>query len=244
MNRRLPFLIALQFLTRIPVRLPCTPDEQATGKSILYYPLIGLIIGMLFGTIWYLTAPLSETLRAAILLCCWTLITGGLHLDGLADTADALVGGHGQKDQTLKIMKDPRSGPIAVITLVCILLLQYSALQSINNLPLLILIPVIARSQILLLFSSTDYVREQGLGSALKNYLPQKSVYPILIGISLVIIMFGGSAGIWLLISNLVIFHFWRRLFVKIIGGFSGDVAGALVVLSETVSLLIVAIAS
>ena len=70
----------------------------------------------------------SPLLQAALLLALWVALTGALHLDGLADSADAWLGGFGDPARTLEIMKDPRSGPVAVVVLVLLLLLKFSAL--------------------------------------------------------------------------------------------------------------------
>jgi len=242
MPKLLPFLVALQFLTRLPVRLPITPDDKSMGQSILYYPLVGLIIGIIISLIFFISDNVDDALQAALVLFCWTLLTGALHLDGLADTVDALAGGHGQKGRILQIMKDPAAGPMAVITLICVMLLQYSALISIQDGLVLIAIPVISRALVLLLFINTDYVREQGLGSTLKTHLPHKTAYWVLAISSFTVVMFLGLDGSLLIGLNLALLFYIRGKLIKSIGGFSGDVAGALLVLSETLSLVTVAI--
>ncbi|PWQ89005.1 adenosylcobinamide-GDP ribazoletransferase, partial [Enterococcus faecium] len=88
--------------------------------------------GLLFGLLLWLASHLLQgtpsPLHAALLLTLWVLLSGALHLDGLADSADAWLGGFGDRERTLRIMKDPRSGPIAVVTLVLVLLLKFCAL--------------------------------------------------------------------------------------------------------------------
>lgn len=106
----LPFWIALQFLSSLPIRLPGMPTPQELGRSLLFYPLVGLLFGAI---LWALNGLLLGTpllLHAALLLTVWVLLSGGLHLDGLADSADAWLGGFGDRERTLTIMKDPRSG--------------------------------------------------------------------------------------------------------------------------------------
>ncbi|KOX66360.1 cobalamin synthase, partial [Pseudomonas psychrophila] len=91
----LPFWIALQFLSSLPIRLPGMPQPQEMGRSLLFYPLVGLLFGLL---LWGLNALLTDAplmLHAALLLTAWVLLSGGLHLDGLADSADAWLGGFG-----------------------------------------------------------------------------------------------------------------------------------------------------
>ena len=89
----LPLWIALQFLSSLPIRLPGMPSPQELGRSLLFYPLVGLLFG---GLLWGLNALLSGApamLHAAILLTVWVVLSGGLHLDGLADSTDAWLGG-------------------------------------------------------------------------------------------------------------------------------------------------------
>ncbi|MCK5336807.1 MAG: adenosylcobinamide-GDP ribazoletransferase, partial [Gammaproteobacteria bacterium] len=168
-----PFLLALQFLTRIPTPNLKDISERDIGLSQYYYPLIGLIIGLILVVSSQLISLPSSGLEAALLLTIWVLITGALHIDGLADCADAWVGGYGDKEKTLSIMKDPQSGPIAVTLVVCVLLIKFAAIEAIitnEAWTALILAPVISRSMLPLLFQTTPYVRTKGLGSALTQH--------------------------------------------------------------------------
>ena len=91
----LPFWIALQFLSSLPVRLAGMPPPQAMGRSLLCYPLVGLLFGGLLWALNLLLAGSPALLHAALLLGAWVLLSGGLHLDGLADSADAWLGSFG-----------------------------------------------------------------------------------------------------------------------------------------------------
>src|SRR3990170_9070840 len=124
------FFIAVQFLTRFPLPAFDRPKGRDVGRSLLFYPLVGLLIGAVLVALNEAAAGASGAVRAALLLAAWVIVTGGLHLDGLADSADAWVGGLGDRERTLAIMKDPRSGPAAVTTLVVILILKFAALQT------------------------------------------------------------------------------------------------------------------
>ena len=171
------FALAVQFLTRIPLNINITVSEQRLGQSVLFYPLVGLLIGSFLLILIHLLPEQSFAINAAIILTAWVLVTGGLHLDGLADCSDAWAGGLGDKERSLKIMKDPAAGPIAVIILVLILLLKWNAIQSLlladTGLNFLLLAPFLGRVSILILMLSTPYVRENGLGSAMQKHLPQ-----------------------------------------------------------------------
>lgn len=240
-----PLLIALQFLTRLPVRLPGMPEPRQVGRSLLWYPLVGLLIGALLLAGAWLLDGCPVLLSAALLLALWVGLSGGLHLDGLADTADAWVGGYGDRERTLTIMKDPRSGPIAVVVLVVVLLLKFAALAALLQagqwLPLL-LAPWLARGMLPLLFLTTPYVRAGGLGQALAEHLPRRELPVWLAAQGVLMLVLGWSAWI-ALATALVVFAWLRGRFVQRLGGTTGDTAGAMVELVEVAVLVVVALA-
>ncbi|MFJ7145563.1 adenosylcobinamide-GDP ribazoletransferase [Pseudomonas protegens] len=237
----LPFWIALQFLSSLPIRLPGMPQPEELGRSLLFYPLVGLLFGVL---LWLLDVVLAGTpllVHAALLLTAWVLLSGGLHLDGLADSADAWLGGFGDRERTLSIMKDPRSGPIAVVTLLLVLLLKFAALVALIERQqgfALLLAPLIGRASLLGLFLSTPYVRAGGLGQALADHLPALAGRQVL-GLSvLVCLLLGGYSGLWAVLLAVVLFFWLRQLMIRRLGGTTGDTAGALLELLETAVLL------
>jgi adenosylcobinamide-GDP ribazoletransferase len=234
----LPFWIALQFLSSLPVRLPGMPSPQASGRSLLFYPAVGLLFGVL---LWAASALLAGTpvlLHAALLLALWVVLSGGLHLDGLADSADAWLGGFGDRERTLLIMKDPRSGPMAVVTLVLVLLLKFGARLALleqGQQAALVLAPVLARAAMLGLFMGTPYVRAGGLGQALADHLPRRAGAWLLAGVALVSLAF---CGVWVSLLVLAGFMALRRQMIKRLGGTTGDTAGAMLELLELLVLL------
>lgn len=237
----LPFWIALQFLSSLPVRLPGMPEPGQLGRSLLFYPLVGLLFG---GLLWLLNAWLTGApplLHAALLLTAWVLLSGGLHLDGLADSADAWLGGFGDRERTLLIMKDPRSGPIAVITLVLVLLLKFTALLALieqgQGLALLI-VPVLGRAALLGLFLTTPYVRAGGLGQALADHLPRRAGWQVLLVCALGCVLVVGWGGVFALLVASVVFMGLRQMMVRRLGGCTGDTAGALLELLEVAVLV------
>ena len=239
-----PLLIALQFLTRLPVRLPGMPEPRQVGRSLLWYPLVGLLIGtLLLAGAWLLDGR-PVLLSAALLLALWVGLSGGLHLDGLADTADAWVGGYGDRERTLTIMKDPRSGPIAVVVLVVVLLLKFSALVALLEagqwMPLL-LAPWLARGMLPLLFLTTPYVRAGGLGQTLAEHLPRREL-PVWLAIQGVVMLVLGWAAWIALVMALAIFAWLRGRFMQRLGGTTGDTAGAMVEIVEVGVLVAVAL--
>lgn len=238
-----PWWIALQFLTRLPVTLAGMPAPEQIGRSLLFYPLVGLLIGLLLLFAQHLLSDSAVLLQAALLLTVWAGISGGLHLDGLADSADAWVGGFGDRERTLAIMKDPRSGPIAVVVLVLLLLLKFAALVALLESGaglLLLLVPWLARCLLPVLFLTTPYVRAGGLGQALAEHLPRQQL-PWMLGANAVaMLLFGWPALLALLVAG-VIFIWLRILMLKRLGGATGDTAGALLEIAECSVLLALA---
>ncbi|OUM39064.1 adenosylcobinamide-GDP ribazoletransferase [Pseudomonas putida] len=233
----LPFWIALQFLSSLPVSLPGMPEPRELGRSLLFYPLVGLLFGLLLWLASLLLQGTPAPLHAALLLTVWVLLSGALHLDGLADSADAWLGGFGDRERTLQIMKDPRSGPIAVVTLVLVLLLKFCALWVLVEQGIgaqLLLAPLIGRAAMLGLFLSTPYVRPGGLGQALAEHLPRRAAGWVLLGTALFCLVFGG----WVVVLALAVFAWLRHLMCRRLGGTTGDTAGALLELLELAVIL------
>lgn len=237
----LPFWIALQFLSSLPVRLPGMPEPEQLGRSLLFYPVVGLLFG---GLLWLLDALLLGTpslLHAALLLTAWVLLSGGLHLDGLADSADAWLGGFGDRERTLLIMKDPRSGPIAVVTLVLVLLLKFAALVALieqGQTLALIIVPMLGRAALLGLFLTTPYVRAGGLGQALADHLPRRAGWWVLVTCALGCVLATGWAAASALGVAFAVFVGLRWMMLRRLGGCTGDTAGALVEVLEVVVLV------
>jgi len=242
----LPLWIALQFLSSLPIRLPGMPEPQQLGRSLLFYPLVGLLFGVILWAFNLALAGAPLLLHAALLLTVWVLLSGALHLDGLADSADAWLGGFGDRERTLTIMKDPRSGPIAVVTLVLVLLLKFCALLALieqGHAVMLIIVPLLGRAALLGLFLTTPYVRAGGLGQALADHLPRRAGWWVLGASALACLLIAGVKAIVALVVALVGFVWLRRVMMRRLGGTTGDTAGALLELLEMAVLVGLALA-
>jgi adenosylcobinamide-GDP ribazoletransferase len=241
------FLIALQFLTRLPVPAAGDYSSEQVGRSLAWYPLVGLLIGLLLYVAAWLLHGQAPLLTAAILLLLWVGLTGALHLDGLADSADAWVGGMGDRERTLAIMKDPSSGPMGVAALVLLLLLKFSALASISSdalSPALFLLPVLARSGVALLFVTTPYVRAGGLGEAMSQHAPREFVIGGMLASALLMLLAPGVPGLSTLLVIALLWLVLRHWVMLRLGGFTGDIAGAMLELLECAALLVIALAT
>lgn len=237
----LPLWIALQFLSSLPIRLPGMPEPQQLGRSLLFYPLVGLLFGVILWVFNLVLAGAPLLLHAALLLTVWVLLSGALHLDGLADSADAWLGGFGDRERTLTIMKDPRSGPIAVVTLVLVLLLKFCALLALveqGHAVMLIIVPLLGRAALLGLFLTTPYVRAGGLGQALADHLPRRAGWWVLGASALACLLIAGVKAIVALVVAFVGFVWLRQVMMRRLGGTTGDTAGALLELLEMAVLV------
>jgi len=240
------FLIALQFLTRLPVRAELSMSPEALGRSVLFYPLVGLLVGLLLLPIAALGNMASAEFAAALVLVVWVAITGALHLDGLADSADAWVGGYGDRERTLAIMKDPYCGPAGVATVVLLLLLKYAALVTLFEsgewvLELLTVV-VLARTAVIALLSLTPYVRKAGIGAQHAWHLPGGEAQWVVIITALFLVALLGGAAVVVFGATIVLFYGLRRMMVRRLGGITGDTCGAMVELMEVSSLGLFAI--
>jgi len=231
-------LAAIGFLTRIPVPAWAFEDTGASSASLAWYPIVGLMVGGALSGLAWLGHALPPLLAAALLLLVWVGLTGALHLDGLADSADAWVGGLGDRGRTLMIMKDPRSGPMGVTAVVLLLLVKFAALASMSLAGTAIwLAPTLARTAITAAFLCTPYVRSQGLGSALAQA-------PRLACAASVLATVAAAAcsewhGVRALLAVLVVFACWRFACMRRLGGMTGDTLGALTELAEAAVLVV-----
>jgi adenosylcobinamide-GDP ribazoletransferase len=137
---------AFQFLTRLPVPVNLQYDDALFRRSVVFYPLVGTVLGLLLSLAgWLLQRYLlpaelfsggigSSGVTAALLLVLWVAMTGALHLDGLMDTADGIFS-HRPRAQMLEIMKDSRVGAMGVVACVLLLLCKWTLLQQWLTLP-------------------------------------------------------------------------------------------------------------
>ncbi|KPV56855.1 cobalamin biosynthesis protein CobS [Paenibacillus sp. A3] len=165
---------AFQFLTRLPVPVKLDYHDALFRRSVVFYPLVGLVLGLIAAAVGLLLTSLLPPLpAAALLLGIWVLLTGALHLDGLMDTADGILS-HRSRERMLEIMKDSRVGAMGVIAAVLVLLLKWSLLTEL--LPaavtgsqgklwlLLALVPLWTRWYMVVAIACWPYARQAGSG--------------------------------------------------------------------------------
>ena len=241
MNKLQPLLIALQFLTTLPVKVTVPIANKQLGQSLLFYPIVGFIIAVILISLASLLTSQSSYVAAILVLVSWVILTGGLHLDGLADSADAWLGGLGDKVKTLKIMKDPTSGPIAVSILVLLLLTKFimlAELIAVQNWIAIILATTLSRTALPLLFLTTPYVRQNGIAALLIQHQPKTTTKQMVVAVTLISIFL---SGVWILLLSFGLFLLLRYWMLQRLDGVTGDTAGAMVELLET-GILITAV--
>jgi len=236
------FWVALQFLTIFPVPKQYELDGRIIAGSVLFYPLVGLVVGLILWLVAFLLGGIfSSLVLSAILVLVWVVVTGALHLDGLADCADAWVGGLGSKERTLEIMKDPASGPVAVVSLLVLLLLKFALLEALVSQQAygsLIFAPLFGRMAAITLLLTTSYVRPGGLGEALSTGLSRRKAWLQIMVIGLLLIFISPVIVLPVLLLTMGTFLLWRWMMMKRLGGCTGDTLGAMIELIELSSLL------
>jgi len=232
------FLIALQFLTIIPVRIN-EIDEKKVSSS--YFPLVGLLLGLiLIGTnrfLWFL--GFEQFFINIILVILLIILTGGIHMDGLADTMDAFLSRKG-KDEILRIMRDSCIGTMGVLSLVSIILLKIAFISSISldlKEPSLILMCVFSRWSLVLSMFLFPYAREEGKAKIfVRNINIKVFIFSTVITI-LCAFMFWRVSGLVTLAVVALSAYIAGRAISKRIGGITGDTLGAINEFAEIAAL-------
>jgi adenosylcobinamide-GDP ribazoletransferase len=239
-------LVALEFLTTLRLRRVPQSDPVSLARSLPWFSLIGLLIGLLIAALdTVLWRVLPEPALAALLITVLVIVTGGLHLDGLADTCDGLGGG-ATVERRLEIMRDSRTGSFGVIGVVLVLLLKWSALMSLQGdarLAALIAVPALSRMALAAAIVVYPYARPEGLG---KHFHAQANVWSVAINVvvpALALFLLQGIAGVLLIVAAFAFVLLGGAYIKSRIGGLTGDSYGALVETGEAV-LLLVAVAS
>jgi adenosylcobinamide-GDP ribazoletransferase len=233
------FWLALGFLTTLPAaQVPYLPG--GLGRAGLFFPLVGLILGVLLVAAHAAASALvGPALAAVLVVALWAALTGGLHLDGLADCCDGLLVS-APRERRLEILRDPRVGSFAVTGLVLALLLKAAAVYSQPSaLPGLLLAPVWARWWILLA-ARRPAARPSGMGSSFAETLTSRSLLiALLLPLALLgLAMWWNSRSLIGVGLSAITFLGVLRLAQARIGGVTGDVFGAVVELSE-IALLV-----
>jgi adenosylcobinamide-GDP ribazoletransferase len=234
-------LLAIQFLTVIPLKIK-NVNERKLADALVYFPLAGLLIGLILAGLSAALFSLHfyEFTSAVILVVALAVITGGMHLDGLSDTFDALASGK-DKQKCLEIMRDSHAGAMGVISIVCALLLKVAFIFSLrpqHRLLALVLMCILSRWSMVEAMFCFPYARSEGKAKIFMHNMTFR-IFLITTAIALILSIF-----IWQLkglllfvIAGFVAWLFSRQVSRKF-GGVTGDTLGAACELNELVILL------
>ena len=243
------FVTALQFLTRIRLFRDPDYDDRLFGRSVKFFPLVGLLAGSILAGVAVLTGGwLPGTVRSTLLVTLSVFITGGLHCDGLMDSADGLFSGR-SRERMLEIMKDSRVGSFGVIAIILLLLWKWALLHDLPDsllVPALISMMTFGRFAMILAILRFPYARPEGMGKAFALYAGTHSLGPALATLLGLLAVFYfvtgplvcGIAAAAALAAILFAFWFGRWTTHKL-GGMTGDTYGAVTELSELVVLIV-----
>jgi adenosylcobinamide-GDP ribazoletransferase len=227
-------ILATQFLTRLPV--PALPDFQPEeqARSVAWFPLVGVLVGMVVAACVWLGTQFDPWLGALFGLVAWVAVTGALHLDGLSDLADALGGAHRDPDRLLAILADPHAGVFGIVAVAMQLLTKLVLLMLAARLEqyvLLLLVPAWARLGVLW-WAGLPSIKP-GLGERFawrsSPWIPW--FWLLLLGAS--------SLACPILLAAPLALLLWRRFLSVRLGGMTGDALGAGVEVTESLLLLV-----
>lgn len=234
---------AFGFLTILPVGGGGSTSGAGLVRSAALFPVVGIGIGgVSWGIMEAAGVHLGQSAVAAFVLLWTLLVTGGLHLDGFADTVDGIAGGR-TRTRRLEIMRSGSSGPIGIASVVVLLLLKYSLIAGAATSTLwlaLILAPALARWSIVVLAMASVPVRREGLGHLFAGRIERIDLV-----FATLIVALPASAAVYfwgytyLVPSLVVIISTWGAvvLFQRLLGGVTGDTLGATIELTEVAVL-------
>lgn len=223
------FLAALQFLTILPISRGFTNEQ--IGRATAFFPLVGLIIGLvLAGINFVLSLILPSAVVNILLVAALAIFSGALHLDGLADTFDGMAG-HRTAEERLRIMKDSRIGGFGAVSLALFLLIEFVLLNSIPadlRMFTLILAPTLSRWAMVNAIFVYPYARPSGLGSSFKEAVTWwQFLVATLVSLILAVVLFR-VAGLAVMAFAWVVVTLVAAYLKRQLGGLTGDTYGAI----------------
>lgn len=242
-------LFSLGFLTRLPIPFTRTLDPPALSQSMRFFAVAGGIVGALNGLalVGLHVLHVPPLMAAAITCLLGTIVTGGLHEDGLADSADGLFGGK-DRDQRLAIMRDSRIGSYGAVALITCLLARVGAYEALYGLAPITVILIAAavgafsRAMIVDMMWATRAARVDGLSVFAGRPGRNSALFAIFTG-GVVTLAAGMTvkveSGVIAILAAAAVTGLLRRIAMRMIGGQTGDICGATQVLVEITMLAI-----
>ncbi len=244
MSARNEFKIALQFLTRLPVKGEVEHSDEAFARSARFYPAVGVVVGSIAAVVYCLTCiflPINVATVFALLAA--VVVTGALHEDGLADTFDGLIGGK-DRERTLDIMRDSSIGTYGIMALIFAFAMKLVAISDMwawDAFWVIIVAHALSRHAMVEVISRYDYARADSAKFSKPDVSSDDLTYARLWAIGILI----GSAvflGIWATVLGVVLMAAvvsgFAQGFVRKIGGYTGDCLGATQQIAEVAFLV------
>jgi adenosylcobinamide-GDP ribazoletransferase len=237
-------LAALRFLTIVPLPGSWGTAEEDLAGSVVWFPVVGLLLGVLAAAAaWALSLTAPPLVAAAAIVVILACFSGCLHLDGLSDTADGFFSSR-SRERILEIMRDSHIGAMGVIAIVCVLLLKFAALASplaAGLWPVVLLMPLAGRCALVLHIAMLPYARPEGLGNVFYRRRPRWAAAwaaLVLAAVGYGLLGIDGLAvwSVCMAATLLVSAYVYRK-----IGGATGDTLGAICEIIEVVPALALA---
>ncbi len=230
-------ILAIQFLTRLPAPQLRELDPARMPRSAPWFPLVGLLIGVLLAAALWLGSRIDPWLGALLALLVWVWVTGALHLDGLADMSDALGAAHRDRERFLAVLSEPHLGTFGAVSLLLQLatkLVLLMLLARSGHYWAVLLVPAWARWGVL------SWARlpalKPGLGEWLGKQITRSMIW--LWGV----LLLAGCAMVPALAVMPILVLAWRRFLLRRIGGMTGDLLGAGIEVLESLALLLLVV--
>ncbi|WGW03073.1 adenosylcobinamide-GDP ribazoletransferase [Tropicibacter oceani] len=240
------FLLAVQFLTRLPVPRDLEFSDDLLVRATKYYPLVGVLVGSIGAAVlWVFGLWVPHAVAVLLSLAATLAATGAFHEDGLADAADGLGGGL-TRERALEIMRDSRIGTYGAVTLGTTMALKVAILMSFA--PLLAGVMLIAghglgRMAAVHVIATTDYARDKGAKFTVPTVTRDGYRVALATGIAILafVTLFAGlTAALCAFVGATLAAQVFRMIFVRKLGGYTGDCLGGTQQLGEVGALLAV----
>ncbi len=236
-----PFILALTFLTRLYIPNRYEMNDQDFTGSITFYPIIGLIIGGILSAlrwgVFYITPEMD--IMALVLIVSYVFLSGGLHLDGLADSFDGLFSGR-DTTRIFEIMNDSRIGSFGVIGLILYFAFLLITFQHVDW-TILLLFPFVGRSSILLAASTSNYAKEKGMGKLIVDAAGPKHILYVIV-LTLVLGALLDMKSLIPICITYILVLLMTQVIRKKLNGITGDIMGMTVEVSQCIFLFFAAL--
>lgn len=226
-------------------------QPRAMKHALCYLPLVGVVVGLALA-LWVMVClrfAVGRTLFAAVAVALPVLLTGGIHMDGFADTVDA-IGSHQPPQQRLDIMKDPRMGAFGGMGLCLYFLLMFGIWNewqvSRMNIGLTVLTPVMSRAMAGMALVNIPCAKDTGLAHTFQDGADREQLWMVMLGVlcfcSGGMLALGKLVGVVCLVGIAAVWLGFRRMALHSFGGITGDLLGFFIQMTELVLLAVVAL--